>query len=156
NDLKNLKQLTLFPAAHKNQLAIARSQLLSEQAYSKPDTIVFMEKMPLTYKERSGYVYVFKYKENKNDNSWKLATVGLLPKDETLYYFSEKDSSKKYDYTYTFTDLTNTKLTNETPEKEQLQKLLKKLQYSKRKSAVQFYSEGSTYGDMDISNSFRD
>jgi len=159
-DLKKLEQLSRFPAAHKNQLAIARSELLSSQSYNKPDTVVFMEKYPLDYKDRSGYVYVFKYKEKKEDNSWKLATVGLLPKDETVYSFNEKEKAKKEDRyglidSYDFTDISGTKLTAETPEKEQLQKLLKKLVYKKRKSAAQFYNEERGYGDYEISTRMR-
>jgi uncharacterized protein YbaP (TraB family) len=151
DDLKTLKQLSSFPAAHKNQLAIARSQMLSEQSYSKPDTVAFMEKLPLDYKGRSGYIYVFKYKEKKDDNSWKLATVGLLPKDETVYEFDAKDEKNRdEEFQYDFTDITGTKLTTEIPEKEQLQKLLKKLVYSKRKSAAQFYTE-EKYSDYEYS-----
>jgi hypothetical protein len=151
-DLKKLKQLSLFPEPYNNQLAIARSQLLSAQSYNKPDTIVFMNKLPLQYKDRSGYVYVFKYKEKKEDNSWKLGTVGLLPKDEAEYEFKDKDEKKEEAQAYDFTDITGTKLAAETSEKEQLQKLLKKLLYSKRKSAAQFYTDSEKYGDVDIPN----
>jgi hypothetical protein len=111
-----------------------------------------MEKLPLQYKDRSGYVYVFKYKEKKEDNSWKLGTVGLLPKDEAEYEFKDKDEKKEEAQAYDFTDITGTKLAAETSEKEQLQKLLKKLLYSKRKSAAQFYTDSEKYGDVDIPN----
>lgn len=145
-DLKTLKKLSLFPAAYRNQQAIARSRLLDEQRYSKPDTVAFVNKLPLDYKGRSGWVYVFKYKESKEDNNWKLATVGLLPKDESLYSFDEEKSGADDDAEDAFTDLTNTKLTTDKSETEQLQTLLKKLLYSKRKSAVQFYAEEGRYG----------
>jgi len=157
-DLKRLKQLALFPAAYKNHMAISKSQLISEQTYGKPDTIAFINKLPLSFKGRDGFVYVYKYKENKEDNSWKLATVGLLPKDSSIYEFDETDLakfSKQNKYTYNFTKLSQTKLTDETPEAEQLQKLLKKLLYSKRKSAAQFYSENENYGGFNL-NYFRD
>ena len=156
-DLKRLKQLNLFPAAQKNQQAIARSEILYSQSYNKPDTLVFMEKFPVDYKDRSGYVYVFKYKEKKEDNTWKLATVGLLPKDESLYEFPEtkKKPGRRFDYYYNndydFTNISETKLTTETAEKEHLQKLIKKLVYGKRKSAAHFYIDGERYGDMDFS-----
>ncbi|HEY0042730.1 MAG TPA: hypothetical protein VGB71_18775, partial [Flavisolibacter sp.] len=155
SSLKRLKKLSLFPASQKNQLAIAKSQLLNEQSYNKLDTLVFLEKVPLRIKEKEGYVYVFKYKENKNDNSWKLATAGLLPKDETKYYFDENEKDKENDYLYKFTDLSQIKLTTEIPEKEQIQKLIKRLQYAKRKSAAQFYSDGDSNGYFDYNN-FRD
>jgi hypothetical protein len=157
-DLKKLNQLSLFPVAHKNQLSISKSQLIAEQSYNKPDTVVFMDKLPLSYKGREGFVYVYKFKESKEDNSWKLATVGLLPKDPSLYEFNEKGTDKlaRLDkHTYDFTKLTQTKLTDETPEAEQLQKLLKKLLYSKRKSAAQFYAENDNYGAFNL-NYFKD
>lgn len=150
NDLKKVNQLSLFPAAFKNGLAIARSQLLSEQSYTKLDTVVFMEKVPLQYKDRDGYIYVFKYKEKKEDNSWKLATVGLLPKNETVYQF-EEESDARAERSYDFTNVSATKLTSDTPEKEQINGLIKRLLYSKRKSASQFYNEDNRYNDAEFS-----
>ncbi|HUC83149.1 MAG TPA: hypothetical protein VMR70_19725, partial [Flavisolibacter sp.] len=154
-DLDRLDKLSLFPAAYKNQLAIAKSELLSENSYNKPDTLVFMEKLPLTYKERSGHVFVFKYKDNKNDNSWKLATVGLLPTDDATYRFPKKGTNTRKAYQYNFTDFTNTKLSADKPESEQVQAVLKKLMYSKRRSAAQFYLD-NRYDDFSMSEMFRD
>ncbi len=150
DDLKRADRLSLFPATYKNQLALARSELLSSQSYSKPDTIVFFEKIPLQYKKRDGFIYVFKYKDKKEDNSWKLATVGLLPKDESQYEFDDTLTARET-LDYDFTNTNGTKLTSETPEKEQVQKMLKRLLYSKRKSAARFYSDGDRYG-LDLSN----
>jgi hypothetical protein len=149
SDLQKLQQLTLYPSSYQNQLALARSQVFSSQSYSKPDTIAFVQKVPLEYKERAGYVYVFKYKNNKADNNWKLVTVGLLPKDETQFSFNDEeelDDERKYD----FTDLTATKLTTDTSEKEQVEKMIKKLLYSKRKSAAEFYNDNSKYSNFDL------
>lgn len=150
NDLKKAKQLTLFPASYKNGLAIARSQLVAQQAYTKVDTIAFLEKVPLQYKGRDGFVYVFKYKERKEDNSWKLATAGLLPKEDSVYAFEEKDTARE-ERDYDFTEVSTIKLTTETPEKEQVEKLIKRLLFSKRKSAARFYNEGGRYNDFDYS-----
>jgi hypothetical protein len=140
-DLQKMGKLSLFPVAYKNQLDLARSELLAENNYNKPDTLVFLEKLPLTFKDRSGYVYVFKYKENKQDNSWKLATAGLLPVADNEYHFPRKGNNTRAAYWYNFTDLTNTKLTADTPEKEQVQKQLKKMMYSKRRSGARFYTD---------------
>jgi len=156
SDLKKLKQLSLFPTSQKSQTAIARSQIIYEQDYNKPDTIVFLEKVPLSYKERTGAVYVFKYKENKTDNSWKLATVGMLPKDESIYAFDEKATTSEDEVDYNFSEFTQIKLTTETTEKEQVQKLMKKLLYSKRKSAAQFYLEDDDYKNFEMLSQFRD
>ena len=155
SDLKRLNKLSLFPAAQKNQLAIAKSQLLSEQTYNKPDTLVFLEAVPMRYQEKEGQVLVFKYKDNRTDNSWKLATVGLLPKDEMRYEFDGDEKEEKDDLVYSFTELSSTKLSPETPEKEQIRKLIKRLQYGKRKSAAQFYTNSDSDGYFDFHN-FRD
>jgi hypothetical protein len=109
-----------------------------------------MEKVPLQYKDRDGYVYVFKYKEKSEDKSWKLATVGLLPKVDTVFEF-EKKGNVREERDYSFTDFTATKLTDETPEKEQVAKLIKRLLYSKRKSALQFYNDENRNKDFDFS-----
>ncbi len=147
-ELKEQKKLSLFPKAYNNQIALAKSELVQAQAYNKPDTIAFMDKLPLTYKGRIGYVYIFKYKEKEADNNWKLATVGLLPKDEKEYSFDLKKGENKY--TFNFTELSSTKLTTAEPESTQLQNLLKRALYSKRKSAAQFYAEEGRYSDYDF------
>lgn len=145
--LKEEKKLSSFPKAYLNQQALAKSELLQLQSYNKPDTVVFMKKLPLDYKGRGGWVYVFKYKENKTDNNWKLATAGLMPKNEAEYGFNDRDSASKYEYD--FTELSSTKLTNDEPEADQLQKLLKRAVNSKHKSAAKFYAEEGRYGDYD-------
>ena len=151
SDLKRLKQLSVYPAAQKNNIAIARSQILYEQDYNKPDTIAFLEKVPLNYKERAGLIYVFKYKDKKTDNHWKLATVGLLPANEQVYSFDETGKKRINEFEYNFSEFTQTKLVAETPEKEQVQKLIKKLVYGKRKSAAQFYTDDNDYNVFDYS-----
>ena len=114
-----------------------------------------LEKTPLNYKDRSGVIYVFKYKDKKTDNSWKLATVGLLPTNEAVYAFDEKDEADETETDYSFTEFTQIKLTTETTEREQVKKLIKKLIYSKRKSAAQSYSEDGDYNSFDFSQ-FKD
>jgi hypothetical protein len=149
-DLKKMNKAVLFPDKFKTQIEIARSRLFSLQKYSKPDTLVFLEKLPLHYKERNGNLYFFKYKEKKTDNNWKLATAGLFPQDSTQVAFSTLGRSKAEEDDFDFTELTNSKLTAESPEKEQLEKLRKKILYSRRKSAAQFYTANSRYGDFDV------
>jgi hypothetical protein len=83
-------------------------------------------------------VYFFKYRQNKEDNSWKLATVGLLPSNPQEYRFQKK-LSRKEEFDYNFTEITKTKIDEEEPLKEQLEKALKKKVFSKRKSGAQFY-----------------
>jgi uncharacterized protein YbaP (TraB family) len=146
DDLKTLNKANLFPVSFKDQRSMARSRLLDLQDYNKPDTLVYLEKLPLQYKDRKGLLYFFKYKDKKEDNSWKIATAGLFPQDSTTLEFGEKGLTKEDEYN--FTELGSTKLSAETPLKEQLEKLRKKLLYSRRKSAAQFYTDSYSYSDM--------
>jgi hypothetical protein len=144
-DLKEQKLLNLFPVAYNNHIDLAKSKLLSMKSYNKPDTIVFVERIAVQQKDRSGFVYFFKYKQKKDDNNWKLASVGLVPTDPKQFSFDKK--LKYYEeQQYDFTELKETKIDNDTPLKEQIRKALKKMQYSKRNSAAEFYQEGEEYG----------
>lgn len=149
-DLEKKNKLSLFPVAYKSQLQLARSWVLSQQAYNKPDTLVFLQTLPVQYRDSSGWLYCFKYKEKKDDNTWKLATAGLFPKDTTQVLFSGKDQPKEEEAELNFTALSNTRLSGETSEKEQLEKLRKRLLYSRRKSATQFYNDDDRYGQADF------
>jgi uncharacterized protein YbaP (TraB family) len=144
--LKEQKQLALFPAAYNNQVDLARSKLLSNNgSYDKPDSIVFVDKLPVQYKDRSGYVYYFKYKQKKDDNAWRLATVGIVPADPKQFEFERKE--KYYEeQAYNFTEPKGTKIEPDEPIKEQMKKMLKKMQYSKRNSAAQFYQDEDNMG----------
>jgi uncharacterized protein YbaP (TraB family) len=140
-DLKQNNRLELFPAAFSGQVDLAKSQLLRmTSSYNKPDSIVFVDKLPVQHKERTGYVFFFKYKSKKDDNVWKLATVGIIPSDPKSFQFERK---KKYweEAEYDFTNISTTKIEKGTPLKDQLKKELKKIQYSKRNSAAEFYRD---------------
>lgn len=156
SDLKENKLYHLFPAAGNNQVELAKSKLLDLQAnYNTPDSIVYVDKLPVQHKERSGSVFFFKYKQKKDDNTWKLATVGIIPNDPKNFEFENK---KKYweELEYDFTAMSGNKIDNETPLKEQLQKALKKLQYSKRNSAAQFYNNDTSTAVNYLYNYHRD
>ncbi|WP_121357117.1 TraB/GumN family protein [Flavisolibacter nicotianae] len=145
--LQELDKPALFPARYKNQLDLSRSLLLNLEAYNRPDTLVFLTKKHICASEQEGEVYVFKYKEKKSENAWKLATVGLLPSDSTQFTFSSVVEAGEKDIDYGFTQLTGTKLAVGTSEEEQVQKLLKKRLYSRRKSAAKFYEEDESSGE---------
>jgi hypothetical protein len=145
-DLEESKLLHLFPATFNNHIDLARSELMNLNGYLAPDTIAFIDKLPLQFKDRNGLVYFFKYRQNKDDNSWRLAMVGILPLNPKEYRF-EKKLSRKEEYDYNFTEIMKTKIDEEEPLKEQLEKALKKKAFSKRKSGAQFY-------DTDEKNDF--
>jgi hypothetical protein len=154
-DLKEIKQPHLFPVAYNDHIDLAKSKLLNLNSYETPDTIAFIDKLPLHYKNRSGFVYFFKYRQKKDDNGWKIATAGLIPSHLGVYEF-EKKSTVKEEYEYNFTELTTTKIDEEEPLKDQLQKVLKKMVYTKRKSGVQFYDEENKYSQFSSFFNFRD
>jgi hypothetical protein len=152
-DLQKMKKLDKFPVAFKKQELIARSLLVnSGEVYGKFDTLVYVDKLPVSYKNKKGFVYFFKYKRMKDDASWELASVGMQPES-----MSEVDVENDH-----FTELEKRKLENDKPVREQLEKVLKELLYAKHVSAYGFY-EGRNVNmyrnflpDMVKSNRYRD
>ena len=156
SDLKENKLSNLFPVAHNNQVALAKSKLLHRQSgYNKPDSILYIDKLPVQYKDRTGYVFFFKYKLKKDDTNWKLASVGIIPNDPKQFEF-EKEKEYWKEQEYDFTEMSGTKIETESPLKEQLQKALKKLLYSKRNSAAEFYNDENNMGMNYMFNYHRD
>jgi uncharacterized protein YbaP (TraB family) len=164
-DLRTLKMPEKFPAEYKNQRDLSKSKLFSS-SYNKPDSLVFIDSLPASVKDRTGFVFFYKYKTKKDDLSWKLATAGLLSKDTDRFNYEDNEDDNEDDddsgYTSTmsgfnfsrddnrivFTEFTDEKIKEDMPVKEQMEKQLKKILYSKRKSARMFYNEGQDYSDM--------
>ncbi len=159
-DLKTLGKENLFPASFNNHIALAKSQLLSEKSYDKPDSLVYVDRMPATIKSKKGFVYFFKYKKKKDDAGWKLASAGLVPEDPRVFSFEAKAvTGNEYSIyrrqspdAYDLTGFSNTKLNDDDPLSEQLGKELKRLVYSHRKSAREFYEkpDGNYYSAFRI------
>ena len=164
-DLRTLKMPDKFPAGYKNQRDLSRSKLLSSSYYSKPDSLVFIDSLPASLKDSKGFVFFYKYKVKKDDQFWKLATAGLMSKDSSSFnYDDDEDDEDDDDIGYTsmmsgwnysrdenkivITEFTDEKIKEELPVKEQMEKQLKKILFSKRKSARMFYNEGPDYSDM--------
>ena len=165
-DMRTLKMLDKFPAEYKNQQDLSKSKLFSSSYNSKPDSLVFIDSLPASLKNKKGFVFFYKYKTKKDDLSWKLATAGLLSPDNNPFNYDddEDDEDDDDDIGYTsirsgwnfsrdeskivFTEFTDEKIKDEVPLKEQMEKQLKKILYSKRKSAKVFYNEGPDYSDM--------
>jgi hypothetical protein len=154
-DLKNNKQLQIFPVAFNNHIDLAKSKLMSLNSYQMPDSIIYVDKFPLQYKKRSGMIYFFKYKQKKEDNNWKIAMAGLIPSSSSSFEFDNKGDRKEV-YEYDFTEMTGTKIDEDTPLKSQLQKALKKKIYSKRKSGTQFYDGENNSVQLNSLFNFRD
>ncbi|MEO6612837.1 MAG: TraB/GumN family protein [Chitinophagaceae bacterium] len=163
-DLKENKKPGSFPALYNNHLDLGKSSLRDKKSYGKPDSVIYIDRLRTTYKDKTGYIYFYKYKMKKDDLGWKLATVGLIPEDPRQFEFEdtlqkselllrfEKVSGSRYNR-YDFTGFTDTKLKEEETLRSFLQKELKKMLYSRRKSAKGFYEDDSdrseTTDDLD-------
>jgi len=135
-DLQKNKMLDKFPAQFNNQQDIARSIFLSANGrYENPDTIVFFEKLPVTWKSKKGYVYFFKYRRMRDDVSWEVASVGMQPENPSEIDLKNDDFSTG--------SREERKLETDKPAKEQIQKMLREMLYSKRGSASVFYEARS-------------
>lgn len=151
-DLRKMKKLDKFPAEYNNHLDLGRSSLLNKKSYDKPDTLVYMDRLHAEYAGKKGFIYFFKYKTRKDDLIWKLARVGLTPEDAKQFEYEDtaKRRFKGIDFSvfsfgeynrYDFTGFTETKLEMDEPIDKQLNKELKKMLYSRRKSAKEFYED---------------
>ncbi|TMI82437.1 MAG: TraB/GumN family protein [Bacteroidetes bacterium] len=145
NDLQEIGQLKFFPSKYNNKIDLAKSKLLCSKPYGKPDSVAFIEKLPAEFKSKQGYMYFFKYKEKKDDPAWKLAYIGLISKDPKQFEVCARPGSSKSKIEdddsddYNFTSFTDTKLNEDKSRVQQLSEALKKLIYSHRKSAKEFY-----------------
>ena len=150
-DLREIGMEKQFPALYNNHIDLAKSKLLAKKSYDKPDSVVYLDRLDAQVKHRKGYIYFFKYKTKKDDASWKIASVGLVPQDIKQFEFEEKEKkspeySSVYDNntgnsSYDVTAFTDTKLRPDEPVINQLKKQRKKLLYSVRKSAKEFYDK---------------
>jgi uncharacterized protein YbaP (TraB family) len=141
NVLASAGKLNRFPSLYNDHLDLAKSKLIDLKSYSKPDSIAYVDRVPLSYKGRDGFIYFFRYREKKDDPSWKLATVGLVPGDPHSFPTDSKTGEGSTQKNiYDFTSFTDTRISFDEPAILQLNRLLKKMIYSKRKSARQFYN----------------
>lgn len=160
-DLKDLKKPGKFPALYNNHLDLGRSFLLGKKSSGKPDTLLYVDRLKAEFKGRKGFIYFYKYKIKKDDLSWKLATVGLIPEDATQFEFEDdsKTSFSGFDFPYLnlprynrydFTSFSDTRIKEDEPLADQLKKALKKILYSRRKSAKEFYEDDNDRSDDDV------
>ena len=126
-----------FPAKYKNQLAIAKSQLVYTHASGEFASIEYIDKKLVSFKQEKGYVYFFRYKIH-NDDDWQMGISGLQPED--IVQTSDNDD---------LVQLTNKKLKLDQNTQEQFNTQLKKILFSKHKSAVSFYFDNDYYVERD-------
>jgi uncharacterized protein YbaP (TraB family) len=150
-----------FPDQYRNHIDLGRSKLLAEKTYDRPDSLVYVDRISAAVKGKKGFMYFFKYKTKKDDASWKIAIVGLVPENPSLFEFDQLQKkpaayfsmygNHSNSYNYDFTQYTDTKIREEETETDQLNKELKRLLYSRRKSAKEFYDKsGTDYTYQDV------
>ena len=122
-----------FPRQYKNQLDMARSVLASSRGSAGLADIQFVSKRKMQFKERKGFVYFFKYKPARDDD-WQIGISGIQPSDPAALNTSTE-----------FVSLTGKKLRPSLPIATQFDDQLKKLIFSKRKSAAAFYLDRNYY-----------
>ncbi|MBI3720271.1 MAG: TraB/GumN family protein [Sphingobacteriales bacterium] len=137
NDLEEINQLNKFPAQYKSQADMAKAVLIESRDYNKADTIVYLDKISAAYKKDKGWIYFYKYKDKKDDAVWEFASSGLQP--ENVKEISTDDD---------FTSFMQDNVDEDKPVKEQIQKLVKQMLNSRRKSARNFYSSGYGYNSL--------
>jgi uncharacterized protein YbaP (TraB family) len=155
--LKALYKQSKFPAEYNSHIDLAKSKLMLEKAYEKPDSLVYLDRLAAEVKERKGFIYFFKYKIRKDDANWKLATAGLVPDNPAKFEF-DKEPRKTRDHSSLYNNLSmssqddfggfsDTKLKEDEPIANQLGTELKRMLYSRRKSAKEFYDKNSAEYD---------
>ena len=163
SDLYRLKLQHKFPAAYNNHRDLARSKLLSFYDNMKPDSLIYLDSLPAAGMNKEGLTYFYKYKLKKDDSYWKLATVGLIPLAPGKFIFDDEMSNNQSPFMGRFnaevyqniqsgfTEFTDVKIKEDESLKEQMNKQLKKVLYSKRRSARYFYSEKpDVYDSMSV------
>lgn len=132
DDLKKIKMLEKYPAQYKTQGYFTKSMVLSNSYsynYDKPDSLTYIDRLPVTIKNKKGWVYFYKYKEGRDDNFWQLCAVGMQPDKQDSVDTKNKD----------FTTSEGRKIANDKPLKEQMIKMLNELVNAQRSSASDFY-----------------
>jgi hypothetical protein len=132
-DLEDIHREDKFPSAYKKQISIARSQLVASHTGDEFYDIDYVGNQFTHFKENEGYVYFFKYKINKDDD-WMIGISGLQPTDQ-LSVGTNDDLVR----------LTNKKIRSEQPLLDQFAIQLKRLLFSKHKSASTFYFDNDYY-----------
>jgi uncharacterized protein YbaP (TraB family) len=116
-----------FPSQFRNQLDMARSLLASSHGSSGLAGIQFITKRKIQFKQFNGFVYFFKYKPG-HDDDWQIGISGIQPSDPAAVNTANE-----------FVTLTGKKLKPNLPVNTQIDDQLRKLMFSKRKSALNFY-----------------
>lgn len=152
NDLKMAGKSERFPSRYNTHEELGISALLDKKTYGKPDSLVYLDRLKTTFKNKTGYLYFYKYKEKKDDMTWRIAVAGMVPEDPRRFEIEDSLQANPPFFQsplfpagtynrYSFTNFSDIKLNNEEPIALQLKKMQKRLLYSRRKSGKAFYDD---------------
>ncbi len=127
HQLMTIGRADRFPKQYRNQLDMARSLLASSHGGAGLFDIQFITRRKIRFKQFDGFVYFFKYKTG-HDDEWQIGISGIQPADPAGVNTANE-----------FVTLTGKKLKSSLPVNTQIDDQLRKLMFSKRKSAVSFY-----------------
>ena len=132
-DLEDIHREDKFPSAYKQQVSIARSQLVAAHTGDEFYDIEYVSSQSTHFKGTTGYVYFFKYKIHKDDD-WMIGLSGIQPADQSIVGTNDD-----------LVRLTNKKIRFDQPLLDQFAIQLKRFLFSKHKSATSFYFDNDYY-----------
>lgn len=124
---------SIFPRAYQTQEWLARSELMSEFAFDRMDSISLLGQQLIMVSGVPGRVYFFKYRAQPQD-SWKLGISGLQPGD------LQKVSAGK-----SIVSLTDTRINDRDPVDIQIVEPFRKWLLASYPSGRKFYQEIMPY-----------
>ncbi|MBV9986998.1 MAG: TraB/GumN family protein [Chitinophagaceae bacterium] len=136
--LEKMKKLQFFPTAYRNQEAMSRSVMVNSRAFFRAAEIQSMGKRYVETKKGNGYVYLFKYRLQKQGD-WLIGLAGIQPSDTAQV---NTDRS--------MVNMNNRKLLTNGTEQEQYDKLVRQLVLGRRKSAAVFYTQQNMFDDLGL------
>jgi len=132
-DMVSIHRTDLFPGRYNDQVDMARSLLAAGHNSAAFADIQLVGRREVQFKESKGNVYLFKYKIGKDDD-WQIGLSGIQPVN-----------LKEVNTTTEFVSLTGKRLRPDKPVNTQFDEQLKRLLFSKRKSAAGFYMDHNYY-----------
>lgn len=138
-ELYDLSIAEHFPPKERDQVNLARSALLFQRSYDRPDTINYIGKRALISGKQEGFLFFFKYKMRLADLNWKFATAGIISSDTTQFNTDIIGETEWPAKTNRLTDLGSVRFKEDQPLDAQLEMIIQKWLIGQRKSGKEFY-----------------
>lgn len=136
NNLYDDSLVQNFPKAFATPTLIADSRL-RKTLEQKPDSFVLVGKRPATLQGKKGEVFVYKYRNKKENSLWRWAVIGMVPTDTLI--------TNRADLQLDIADAGFLKTGK--PEKEEVDRLVKEALNGTRPCAESFYRQNDRYNN---------